>query len=376
MQQAYDVVVVGFGLAGAIAAIAAHDAGASVLLLEKASAPGGISICAGGGARIAQDAQAAFAYLKATCAGTTPDPVLQVLAREAVELPRHVHALDRAARRDHKIIPARANYPLPGYDTWSHIEVDHVPGFDAGRDYPHIRLEGDVNGQNMFKVAHEHVSRRGIAVRYGCGVRRLLRRQEDEIAGVVCGEEAIPARRGVVLACGGFEADADMQRQFWPAPPMRPVATLSNTGDGIRMARKPAPDCGTCGTCTAPMASTIPIPRSNSASACGACAIGFRRFRRSRAMPMSWIVVDRRGKRFMNEYDPYMQDTNYRPMLFYDPATQTYPRIPSVLLLDANGRERGTICEPSYNDAATAARFKQLHFAGIRRAGAGHPAAP
>jgi succinate dehydrogenase/fumarate reductase flavoprotein subunit len=76
-----------------------------------------------------------------------------------------------------------------------------------------------------------------------------------------------------------------------------------------------------------------------------------------RAMPMSWIVVDQRGKRFMNEYDPYMQDTNFRPMAFYDPATQTYPRIPSVLLLDAKGREHGTICEPSYNDAATAAQF-------------------
>jgi succinate dehydrogenase/fumarate reductase flavoprotein subunit len=76
-----------------------------------------------------------------------------------------------------------------------------------------------------------------------------------------------------------------------------------------------------------------------------------------RAMPMCWIVVDQRGRRFMNEYDPYMQDTNFRPMVFYDPATQTYPRIPSVLVLDAKGRESGTLCEPSYNDAATAARF-------------------
>jgi predicted oxidoreductase len=76
-----------------------------------------------------------------------------------------------------------------------------------------------------------------------------------------------------------------------------------------------------------------------------------------RAMPMSWIVVDQRGKRFMNEYDPYMQDTNYRPMSFYDPVTQSFPRIPSVLVLDAKGRALGTICEPSYNDAATAAKF-------------------
>jgi hypothetical protein len=52
-----------------------------------------------------------------------------------------------------------------------------------------------------------------------------------------------------------------------------------------------------------------------------------------------------------------MQDTNCRPMAFYDPVTQSYPRIPAVLVLDAKGRARYTICEPSYNDAATAARF-------------------
>ena len=39
-----DVVVVGFGAAGGISAITAHDAGAKVLLIEKMPHPGGISI--------------------------------------------------------------------------------------------------------------------------------------------------------------------------------------------------------------------------------------------------------------------------------------------------------------------------------------------
>jgi succinate dehydrogenase/fumarate reductase flavoprotein subunit len=217
MEDSYDVVVVGFGLAGAIAATAAHDAGAKVLLLEKQAFPGGISICAGGGMRIAQDANAAFAYLKATCAGATPDAVLMALAKGAVGLPDYVRALAAPLGATTRIVPTKANYPLPGYDTWSHIEIDHVPGFDAAREYPHIRLEGDVNGKTMFKLVHEHVARRGIAVRYHCAVDRL-HRLNGEIAGVVCGSEIIAARRGVVLTCGGFEASADMQRQFWPTP--------------------------------------------------------------------------------------------------------------------------------------------------------------
>jgi len=74
---------------------------------------------------------------------------------------------------------------------------------------------------------------------------------------------------------------------------------------------------------------------------------------------MSWIIVDRRSRRFMNEYDPYMQDTNHRPLSHYDPATQCFPRIPALLVVDARGRALYTLCEPSYNDAAIAARFNR-----------------
>ena len=41
MTETFDVVLVGFGLAGAIAASEAHDRGASVIILEKQTMPGG-----------------------------------------------------------------------------------------------------------------------------------------------------------------------------------------------------------------------------------------------------------------------------------------------------------------------------------------------
>ena len=44
-DETFDVVIAGFGLAGAIAAITAADAGAKVLLIEKSEVPGGLSIC-------------------------------------------------------------------------------------------------------------------------------------------------------------------------------------------------------------------------------------------------------------------------------------------------------------------------------------------
>src|SRR6185369_13255096 len=79
-DETVDVVIAGSGYAGAVAAIAAHDAGASVALLEKLPDPGGISICSAGGVRIADDAEAALRYLVRTNGGTTPEAVLRTLA--------------------------------------------------------------------------------------------------------------------------------------------------------------------------------------------------------------------------------------------------------------------------------------------------------
>ena len=93
MTHDYDVIVVGFGFAGGIAAIEAHDAGKRVLLVEKNAIPGGISVCSAGGLRIAQDAEDALSYLIATNGGTTPDPVLKVLADDMTMLADYARGL-------------------------------------------------------------------------------------------------------------------------------------------------------------------------------------------------------------------------------------------------------------------------------------------
>ena len=79
-DETFDVIVIGFGFAGAFSAIHAADASRRVLLAEKQAVPGGISICSYGSTRCARSADDAFAYLKATNAGRTPEDVLRVLA--------------------------------------------------------------------------------------------------------------------------------------------------------------------------------------------------------------------------------------------------------------------------------------------------------
>ena len=53
------------------------------------------------------------------------------------------------------------------------------------------------------------------------------------------GEAAIHARRGVVLACGGFPGDPERRRELFPHTPTGQehwtAAPRSNTGDGLRL---------------------------------------------------------------------------------------------------------------------------------------------
>lgn len=356
MSESFDVVIVGYGLAGAICAIEAHDAGAKVLLIEKEAFPGGISICAGGGARIADDAGKALAYLKASNAGTTPEPVLRALAQGVCELGEYVQKLAAPFNAEVSLNTTKGNYALPGYETWGYVRVDRIPGFDAVAEYPHVRSEGEIEGRNMFKIAQEHVARRDITVRLDATVERLLV-EDGEVRGVVCKGRDIRARRAVVLASGGFESSEELQRQFWSTPPVRAVATFGNTGDGIRMGQQAGAGLWHMWHYHGVYGFHHPDPAYK-------LGIRIRRMRNwtpglqsSHQNPMSWIVVDRHGDRFMNEYEPYMQDTNHRPMALYDPVTQSYPRIPSVLLVDAKGRKLYTLCEPIYSDPQTAARF-------------------
>jgi succinate dehydrogenase/fumarate reductase flavoprotein subunit len=65
---------------------------------------------------------------------------------------------------------------------------------------------------------------------------------------------------------------------------------------------------------------------------------------------MAWIVVDQRGRRYMNECPPYSQDTSHRPMHFMDAETMTYSRIPSYLISDERGRATYQLGDIRTND--------------------------
>jgi len=67
---------------------------------------------------------------------------------------------------------------------------------------------------------------------------------------------------------------------------------------------------------------------------------------------MSWILLSKAGRRFMNECPPYVQDTGHRPLDVFDPVTQTFPYVPAYALVDEEGRKMYPLAKMVFNDRA------------------------
>ena len=360
-HAAADVIVVGYGYAGAVAAIEAHDAGADVLLIEKMPDPGGISITSGGNVRIVEDAEEGFRHLQASSAGTTPDPVLRALAAGMAEIPAYFAKLARVCGASINQRQADGNYPFPGTKTFGYVSIDQVPGFDAERTYPFVSSYLPIHraaGVRLFKVLQDNISSRGLRVEFSTPANRLITGAHGEICGVMAQYDgrmfAIKARRAVVLACGGFEANPEMQRQYWQEKPVLNAAYMGNTGDGILMAQAVGSALWHMWHYHGVYGFRHPDP---------AYPFGIRPKRLPDWIPgedtraevkVPWIIVDRCGRRYMNEYQPYTQDTTWRAMAIFDGQSMSYPRIPSYMIMDEAGRGAYPIVSPTFNDR----RFK------------------
>ena len=364
-DEEFDVVVVGYGFAGGAAAIAAADAGCSVLLTEKMLDPGGISITAGGGIRLAKDADKAFEYLNASGDGRTDPDILRVFCDELMNLEEYIRNLASVnnavcEKRDHP-----GNYPFPGFETFQAIEISGVPGFDPLVGYPHVR--GRNRGPLLFKVVEDNVAKRNIEVRCGTPARRLISGNQGEVRGVTLEVDgkltSVKARKGVILACGGFEANEEMQQQFWQLQPVLPAASRGNTGDGITMAQELGASLWHMWQYHGSYGLKHPDPEYFN-------AIRMKRLPdwrpagekdgkpipagHDKTVPMSWICLDQDGKRFMNENPPYAQDTGHRHLEFFDFTRMKFPRIPAYVVVDEDGRQMYPIAQTVFNDREAA----------------------
>lgn len=364
-----DVVVVGYGAAGAVAAIEARRAGADTLLLEKMAWPGGLSIVAAGGIRVTDDVEQAFAYLQTTCGGRTPDAVLRALAEGMAKAADYMRDLARTNGATVKVTKALGNYPFPGTDSLAYCEVDRVPALEGAAG--HHAVSGIKGGTKIFKVLEDNVAALGVRVVMEAPAERLLTGPGGEVTGLVARiagrSRRIRARRGVILACGGFEDSAEMKRQYLQAMPVLTGSFRGNTGDGIRMAQAVGADLWHMWHYHGPYGLKHPDPsfpygffmkavpmwtpgRPGQVSDLGVTDAQGKPMSQKALARMAWIVVDQGGRRFMDEYPPYPGDTGVRPFDWYDSKQQRFPRIPAFVVFDEDGRKMYPVARSIQND--------------------------
>ncbi len=350
-DETFDVVVVGYGFAGGVSAIQAARDGARVLLIEKMPDPGGISICSHGAICSSHAPEESFKYLKATNAGRTPDDVLRAFADGMGTV--EVYFRDLAKICDAEIFTRErgGNYPLPGTDSFYYTQVEGIPNFDSRAAYPNVR--GRPGGPMVFKILQDNIDPLPIEIRLSTKANSLITDVNRQVVGILIegkdGERRVKARKGVILACGGFEANEEMKRQYWQMTPVMGAASIGNTGDGIRMAQELGAQLWHMWHFHGSYGFRHPDPDYP-------FAIRMKRFpdwipgkEHMALVQTAWILVDHTGHRFMNELPPYVQDQGARPLELFDSVTQTFPRIPAHFICDEAGRRRYPMGNPTYN---------------------------
>lgn len=373
-----DVIVLGTGAAGMAAALAAHEAGASVALVERFDRIGGTSAISGGVIWVADnpwmaaagidDSRAeALAYFRSLDHGDLVDETIEAFVEHG---PDALAFLDRIDALKVAVLPGYPDYYLdrPGAKPQGSRALDHdlfsldELGEWAAKIYaieepkPLMLRETPLGGATEM-VAPEVLGQRMAARQCGFGqamVARLLKaclargiepmlgvetqrlvREGGRITGIE-GEQdgaaiALHARRGVVIATGGFEWDEDKRQTFLRGPVTAPASPPTARGEGLQLAMAAGARLGNM--TSAWWAPTLVTPDAPWASGEQRAQIILI----ERTVPHS-IMVNRSGQRFCNEAANYSSLGGVFHQ--FDPSSYDYRNLPAYLIFDAQYAER------------------------------------
>jgi 3-oxosteroid 1-dehydrogenase len=365
-----DVLVLGSGAAGMTAALAAHEAGASVRLLERGDKVGGTSAVSGGviwvannprmqAAGMADSRDEALAYFRALDHGDLVDETLEAFVDKGPEALAFLEGIDALKVA---LLDGYPDYYLdrPGAKPGGGRALDHdlfaltelgdwaARIFAIDEPKPMMLRETPLGGGSGV-VAPEEIGRRmaaqergfgqamvgrmlkaclarGIEPELGCAVTRLTR-EGERITGVELADgTVIRARHGVVVATGGFEWDAELRQAFLRGPVTAPASPPTAAGAGLKLAMAAGAKLGNM--TQAWWAPTLAPPGRQWPG-------GEQRAEPvliERTVPHG-LLVNRAGQRFCNEA------ANYSALAgafhAFDPQSYDYLNIPAWLVFDA-----------------------------------------
>lgn len=384
-----DVLIIGAGAAGLSAALAAHEAGSSVMVIEKQPKIGGTAAISGGivwipGNRqmqvhgIEDSREDAMAYFQSLDQGDIDETTLAAFVEEGSQALAFLEDLD-AARLS--LLEGYPDYYLdrPGAKPDGGRALDNdlfdfsTLGDWAGKIFhhgpaPRMMLRETPLGGGTGQVDPAEMARRETEDLRGWGqalIGRLLKacldRGIEPLLGVsgyrlvvdngrVTGASVhrdgadltIDASQGVILATGGFEWNEELKQAFLRGPLDAPASPPGNQGDGLKMAMAAGASLGN-------MTSAWWVPTLSMTNVTWEGG-------EQRSMPVliertlpHTIMVNSEGKRFCNEANNYSALAGAFHQ--FDPATYDYPNLPAYLIFDQQYLSRYPLASVMPGDA-------------------------
>lgn len=339
-----DFVIVGFGAAGAAAALRAAELGASVLVVEKqpADAHTPSTYMSGGHIMGVNDVERATEYLDRCSAGMVPRSVSEAWAQKALDIIEWLeqHGIDRAYRRAYGA---------------EHLEIVGAEGIDVfmsarrcdgtlvdfgAQDGSSGQAQGVApmvdpalgTGRELWPAMRVAVeSQANVNVLWQAPAERLVQDQTRRVVGVrVLLDGAlrmVRARHGVLLSCGGYEFDDDLKLGFLKAAPIHFYGNPGNTGDGVRLAQSAGASLWHMNQMIGRAIAHFEDEDGNPLNLPFGPSIG---------RTGGYVITDRHGRRFFNEHrQAEVRHDVYYELLDFDPERGEHPRIPCYWFFDA-----------------------------------------
>ncbi|MCX7056351.1 MAG: FAD-dependent oxidoreductase [Proteobacteria bacterium] len=394
-RQTTDVVIVGSGAAGLLAAVRAHDLGLSSIVIEKSARYGGTSAVSGGAIWIPNNGgspnpdspEQALEYLRSVTQGLIPEAKLARYVDEGPQMLAHLKQLG-IRYYTHPLYTYPDYYPsapgaLPGGRT---MFVPPMDGSPLGDEFfrmreanPEHKLLGKIaldvidgvellgrlkgwqrtlfrllfrywsnltwrrrtyrdqrltNGMALIGGLRKALADRNIPLRLKTSLTRILM-NDGRVSGIVVEHEGrelqIAVSRGVILASGGFEQSQALRDRYLDQPTMASWSATPS-GNNTGEALLAAIDVGAD---TEFMNEAWWCPTVPTPTGQAPNTVRSVALFYERAFPHS-LAVNRLGKRFVNEASSYHQ---FGQAMLRDNAA-TGANLPCWLVFDASFRTK------------------------------------
>ncbi len=201
MARDYDVIIIGSGAAGLAAAVAAADAGASVLVVESEKQVGGSSRLSGG-----------HFY----AAGTSIQEEAGVIGDTADAMFEHYMTLNQWLV-DPAVVRRYCDLAAPTLDWVEGLGVKYPKEdlYASGVGSTPRGHPPEGGGEEVINVLDGHRSHKGVDLVLNARVTSLVTNDEGRVTGIRIGDDEATCG-AVIMATGGFGANPEMIEKYLP----------------------------------------------------------------------------------------------------------------------------------------------------------------